>query len=120
MERKDRQPKPLIECEVPMSLHKEAGERTRGVVLSEEINEERIHLMKDWSRFAYVRHHNELWKQDTIQLTQQMALVELRKVRENNKIQICSNSVETRSLKPCTKMLSNLTLAFYQSVSRDL
>ena len=80
MEKKERQQKPLIECEVPMTLHKEAAERTRGIVLGEEIEEERIHLMKDWSRFSYTRHHNEIWKQDTIQLTQQRALEELRKV----------------------------------------
>eukprot|EP00092_Neocalanus_flemingeri_P002264 GFUD01002414.1.p1 GENE.GFUD01002414.1~~GFUD01002414.1.p1 ORF type:complete len:232 (-),score=65.79 GFUD01002414.1:155-850(-) len=82
MEKKDRQPKPLIECEVPMSLHKESLERTRGIVLAEEIQEERIYLQKDWSRFAHIRHHNELWKQDRILLTQQMALEELRKESE--------------------------------------
>ena len=83
MEKKDRQPKPLIECEVPMSLHKETLERTRGIIPSEEVKEERIYLTKDWARYTFTRHHNELWKQDRIQLTQQIALDELRQVLKN-------------------------------------
>ena len=80
MEKKDRQAKPLSECEVPLTLHKEAKERTREMVVTEEVMEERIHLMKEWSRFAYIRHRNELWKQDTIMQSQQVALDELKKV----------------------------------------
>ena len=79
MEKKDRQAKPLIECEVPLALHKETLERSRQIIASEEVQEERIYLMKDWSRFAHARHRNELWKQDTILLTQQTALDELKK-----------------------------------------
>ena len=80
MEKKDRQAKPLIECEVPLSLHKEAKERTREMLISEGVMEERIHLFKEWSRFAYIRNRNELWKQDTIMQSQQVALEELKKV----------------------------------------
>ena len=83
MEKKDRQPKPLIECEVPLHLHKEAGERKREFVVNQDEEEERIHLMKDWSRFTLTRHRNEIWKQDIIQITQQMALDELRKESED-------------------------------------
>ena len=81
MEKKDRQPKPLIECEVPLTLLRETVERTRAIVLTEELKEERIHLEKDWSRFAHNRHRNELWKQDRILLSQQLALDELKKAR---------------------------------------
>jgi len=82
MEKKDRQAKPLSECEVPLTLHKEAKERTREMMVTEEVMEERIHLMKEWSRFAYIRHRNELWKQDTIMQSQQVALDELKKESE--------------------------------------
>ena len=80
MEKKDRQAKPLVECEVPLILHKETKERTRGVLVTEEVMEERIQLMKEWSRFSHTRHRNELWKQDTIMHSQQVALDELKKV----------------------------------------
>jgi len=83
MEKKERQPKPLIECEVPLTLLKEAVERQRGIVSSEEVKEERIYLQKEWSRFAYIRHRNELWKQDRILLSQQIALDELKKESED-------------------------------------
>jgi len=79
MEKKDRLPKPLMECEVLPSLHKERSERKRGTVPSEKEEEERILALKDWSHYSYIRHHNELWKQDRIYLTQQTALSELKK-----------------------------------------
>ena len=81
MEKKDRLPKPLMECEVLPSLHKERSERKRGTVPSEKEEEERILALKDWSHYSYIRHHNELWKQDRIYLTQQTALSELKKVK---------------------------------------
>jgi len=79
MERKERLPKPLVECEIPIILHTERAERLRGVNVTEKVKEERILHMKDWARHCYVRNHNELWRQDKILITQQMALDELKK-----------------------------------------
>lgn len=79
MEKKDRLPKPLVECEIPIQLHQERSERLREIELSEGEKEARILHMKDWARQCYVRNHNELWRQDKIMITQQMALDELKK-----------------------------------------
>jgi len=79
MEKKDRLAKPLMECEIPISLHQERAERLRGIEVSKEEKEARILHMKDWARHTYVRNHNEIWKQDKILLTQQLALDELKK-----------------------------------------
>jgi len=79
MEKKDRLPKPLAECEIPIILHTERAERIRDINVTDLVKEERILHMKDWSRHCYFRNHNELWKQDKILLTQQMALDELKK-----------------------------------------
>ena len=79
MEKKERLPKPLIECEVPIQLHKERAERVRTVALSPEEEEARVLHMKDWARYLYSRNHNEIWEQDRILLSQQAALEELKK-----------------------------------------
>merc|ERR1712059_238407 len=79
MEKKERQTKPLVECEVPLHLHKEALIRRREVEVPAEVEEERIQQAKDWSRFALARHSNEIWHQDKIMISQQKALEELRK-----------------------------------------
>jgi len=79
MEKKDRLPKPLVECEVPIVLHQERSERLRNIVVTDEENERRILHMKDWARHCYTRNRNELWQQDRILITQQMALDELKK-----------------------------------------
>ena len=55
MEKKDRLPKPLIECEVPIALHQERIDRLRGIKVSDEEAEARILHMKDWSRYCYTR-----------------------------------------------------------------
>jgi len=79
MEKKDRLPKPLMECEIPLALHQERAERLRGLEVSLEEQETRILHMKDWARHTYIRNHNEIWKQDKILSTQQRALDELKK-----------------------------------------
>jgi len=79
MEKKERQPKPLIECEIPVKLHKETALRTRPVEVPYEVKEERIYQAKDWSRFAHKRHTDELWHQDKIMMSQLKALEELKK-----------------------------------------
>ena len=56
MERKERLPKPLVECEIPIILHTERAERLRGVNVTEKVKEERILHMKDWARHCYVRY----------------------------------------------------------------
>ena len=78
MEKKERLPKPLIECEVPIQLHKERSERLRNVSISPEEEESRILHMKDWARYLYGRNHNEIWEQDRILISQQKALEELK------------------------------------------
>jgi len=79
MEKKDRLPKPLVECEIPIQLHQERSERLRGIEVSPEEREARVLHMKEWARHCYVRNHNELWRQDKIMITQQNALDELKK-----------------------------------------
>lgn len=99
MEKKDRLPKPLVECEIPIQLHQERSERLRGIEVSLEEAETRVLHMKDWARHCYVRYripmtrvavcpqifsicgrnHNEIWRQDKIMITQQNALDELKK-----------------------------------------
>ena len=78
MEKKERLPKPLIECEVPIQLHKERAERLRTVSVSAQEEEARVLHMKDWTRHLYVRNHNEIWEQDRILISQQKALDELK------------------------------------------
>ena len=55
MEKKDRLPKPLVECEVPIVLHQERSERLRNIVVNDEESERRILHMKDWARHCYTR-----------------------------------------------------------------
>ena len=55
MEKKDRLPKPLVECEIPIQLHQERSERLRGIEVSSEEAEARVLHMKDWARHCYVR-----------------------------------------------------------------
>ena len=55
MEKKDRLPKTLVECEVPIVLHQERSERLRNIVVTDEENERRILHMKDWARHCYTR-----------------------------------------------------------------
>ena len=56
MEKKDRLPKPLVECEIPIQLHQERSERLRGIEVSAEEAEARVLDMKDWARHCYVRY----------------------------------------------------------------
>merc|ERR1711974_199723 len=78
MEKKERQPKPLSECEVPLVLQKEAVIRKRDVEVGEEVKEARIAQMKDWQRYTIKRHSNELWHLDKVLKAQSVALEELR------------------------------------------
>ena len=56
MEKKDRLPKPLVECEIPIQLHQERSERLRGIEVRSEEGEARVLDMKDWARHCYVRY----------------------------------------------------------------
>jgi len=78
MEKKQRQPKPLLEIEIPAVLFQEAATRTRPVSVSEQVEEERHYFMKDWGSFAKNRHRNEIFELDTKLIAQQKALDELR------------------------------------------
>merc|ERR1712107_526645 len=83
MEKKERQPKPLSECEVPLALQKEAVIRRREVEVGEEEREARIAQMKDRQRFTIKRHSNELWHMDKVLRAQNAALEELRAENES-------------------------------------
>jgi len=78
MEKQPRQPKPLIELEVPEVLKTEAAARSRNSAVSEEVREDRHYFMKEWSGFALKRHREELWELDRKLLAQQKALDKLR------------------------------------------
>jgi len=82
MEKKDRQPRPIAEIEVPPELMKEMMMRKRDLPVSEEVKEERIYLLKDWARFAGTRYKNEIWFQDRLLTSQQRALDQLRNESE--------------------------------------
>ena len=56
MEKKTRLPKPLVECEVPISLHQERADRLRGGAASSQEEEARVLSMKDWARHCYTRY----------------------------------------------------------------
>jgi len=78
MEKQPRQPKPIIELEVPDILKTDAAARNRNAIVSEEVSEDRHYFMKDWSHFALKRHRDELWELDRKLLSQQKALDKLR------------------------------------------
>merc|ERR1712226_1740973 len=83
MDKKERQPKPLSECEVPLVLQKEAVIRKREVDVGEDVQEARIAQMKDWQRYTIKRHSNELWHLDKVLKAQIVALEELRAESES-------------------------------------
>merc|ERR1719187_2969213 len=83
MDKKERQPKPLSECEVPLVLQKEAVIRKREVEVGEEEREARIAQMKDWQRYTITRHSNELWHLDKVLKAQTVAMEELRAENES-------------------------------------
>lgn len=56
MEKKQRIMRPMTEIEPNPILLKEREKRARNIEISEEIEEERIELFKEWSRFANQRH----------------------------------------------------------------
>ncbi|XP_023338053.1 39S ribosomal protein L40, mitochondrial [Eurytemora carolleeae] len=78
MEKKERQPKPVIELEVPQVLFSESKLRTRNLQVPEDIREERHYFFKDWALYAQNRHRNEIYELDTKILAQQEALDQLR------------------------------------------
>ena len=48
------------------------------VVVTEELEDERIDIVKDWARYSHARHIKELKEIDTVILAQKAALEELR------------------------------------------
>merc|ERR1719210_1486792 len=104
MDKKERQPKPLSECEVPLALQKEAIIRKREVTIGEEESEARIAQMKDWQRYTIKRHSNELWHLDKVLKAQNKALEELRAENESlyeAAIQFDPNLLGTELKGPC-------------------
>ncbi|TRY77936.1 hypothetical protein TCAL_11057 [Tigriopus californicus] len=74
MQKKDRILKPVLEVEVPPHLVKEKVQRDRGTEVPYEIQEERILLGKQWSRFCGNRNRKEVRQFDNVILSQQKAL----------------------------------------------
>merc|ERR1719339_429059 len=64
MEKKDRQPKPIIEMEVPNVLYSQAKQRTRDLDVPEQVREERHYLMKEWCQYTAERHRDEIYSLD--------------------------------------------------------
>ena len=48
------------------------------MVVTEELEDERIDIVKDWARYSHARHIKELKEIDTVILAQKAALEELR------------------------------------------
>lgn len=78
MDKKERMPVPLPEIDVSQTLRKELDMRQRNVVVTEELEDERIDIVKDWARYSSARHMKELKEIDTVILAQKAALEELR------------------------------------------
>ncbi|GLH07650.1 39S ribosomal protein L40, mitochondrial [Gryllus bimaculatus] len=79
LEKNARQLKPIEEVEVPWILIDEKSTRMRNVTsLSQEQEEERALLVKEWSRYKYRQHLEDLQQIDKMICSQQKALDELR------------------------------------------
>merc|ERR1719239_1809595 len=78
MEKKDRQPKPIIEMEVPNVLYSQAKQRTRDLDVPEQVREERHYFMKEWCQYTAERHRDEIYSLDRKLIAQQEALDQLR------------------------------------------
>ena len=60
MGKKKRVPKPVLELRASQQLLRELDIRKRDVVITEEVEDERIDLIKEWSTFNFNRYKNEL------------------------------------------------------------
>ncbi|XP_015109288.1 39S ribosomal protein L40, mitochondrial [Diachasma alloeum] len=79
LEKHARQLKPISEVEPAFKLLDEMKRRTRPKPkLSEEVIEERMLLMKEWARYKQREHLSDIQMIDTVVLSQQKALDELR------------------------------------------
>nr|CAD7397220.1 unnamed protein product [Timema poppensis] len=84
MEKNVRQLKPIDELEVPLKLIDEKVTRTRVLpALSLEEQESRVLTEKEWCRYRYKMHLQDLQLIDRILFSQQRALDELREESED-------------------------------------
>lgn len=82
LEKNARQLKPIVECEVPLTLLDQKLERQRSIVHTPEILEARAILEKKWASFKRKQLLEDLQAIDRIMFYQQKALDELRKESE--------------------------------------
>ena len=104
MQKKERQPKPLIECEVPIVLHKEGRLRARHTEVPGEVREQRVLQMKDWARFTNRRNRDEIWHLDKVLISQAKALEELKHESEplyNAAVQFDPDLLDIELRGPC-------------------
>eukprot|EP00095_Tigriopus_kingsejongensis_P003207 maker-scaffold50_size457468-snap-gene-1.17 protein:Tk03207 transcript:maker-scaffold50_size457468-snap-gene-1.17-mRNA-1 annotation:"39s ribosomal protein mitochondrial" len=78
MQRKDRIPRPIVELEIQPHIVQELSTRHRSLTVTDEVREERILLGKEWTRFAGRRFLKEIKQYDSVIISQQKALEELR------------------------------------------
>lgn len=82
LEKNARQLKPIVECEVPLTLLDQKMERQRNIVHTPEILERRALLEKKWANFKRKQLVEDLQAIDRIMFHQQKALDELRNESE--------------------------------------
>jgi len=105
--KKERLPKPLSSdsIEPPLHLLKQRDIRSRQDLtpITEEIEEERIEIVKEWSRFSKNRHRHEIQQIDRMLYSQKAALEKLRELDQNlykMAIQIDNNLVPFNAKGP--------------------
>ncbi|XP_037776401.1 39S ribosomal protein L40, mitochondrial-like [Penaeus monodon] len=83
LEKNASQLKPIDELEVPRTILQEKEIRKRSIQLPEEVKDQRVALLKEWSHYKYQQHLAETTMIDEVMASQQHALEELRKVSED-------------------------------------
>ncbi|XP_042866786.1 39S ribosomal protein L40, mitochondrial-like [Penaeus japonicus] len=83
LEKNASQLKPIDELEVPRVILQEKEIRKRSIQPQEDVNDQRVALLKEWSQYKYQQHLAETTMIDEIMASQQHALEELRKVSED-------------------------------------
>jgi len=105
--KKERLPKPLSSdsVEPPLHLLKQKDIRSRKDLtpITEEIEEERIEILKEWCKFSSTRHRHEIQQIDRMLYSQKAALEKLRELDQNlykMAIQIDNNLVPFNAKGP--------------------
>lgn len=104
LEKGARQEKPIDECEVPEEIINERASRIRQLKPpSEEIQNQRILLLKQWTSYSVKQHLADIKMCDRLVLSQQWALDQLKSESEelyNAAIQLDESLIPFRSKGP--------------------